>query len=79
MIVFIEVKTRKDTAYGRAALSVNSTKIRRIVASAQQYLLDNPIEAEIRFDVIEVYTNFGNTQINHIENAFPDVSAYIDF
>ena len=78
-IVFVEVKTRKDAVYGRAALSVNSTKIRRIVKSAQQYLLDNPMEAEIRFDVIEVYMNCGNTRINHIENAFPDVSEYVDF
>ena len=78
-VVFVEVKTRKDTAHGLAAQSINRAKIQRMVKSAQQYFLDNPIEADIRFDVVEVYTNQGEPTINHIENAFPDLSDYIDF
>ncbi len=78
VIVFIEVKTRKDSTHGAAAESVNKTKLSRIVKSAQQYLLENPFDTDIRFDVIEVYTA-GDIRVNHIINAFPDVSEFIDF
>lgn len=78
VVAFVEVKTRKDSSHGAAAESVNKTKLSRIVKSAQQYLLDNPLDTDIRFDVIEVYTA-GDIRVNHIENAFPDVSEFIDF
>lgn len=77
--VFIEVKTRKNMNRGMAAESVDKTKIKRLVRTAQQYLLDNPLETDIRFDVVEVYTDMGGVRVNHIENAFPDLSDYIDF
>ncbi len=78
VIAFVEVKTRKNSRNGSAAESVNKTKLSRIIKSAQQYLLDNPFDTDIRFDVIEVYTD-GDIRVNHIENAFPDVSGFIDF
>ncbi len=78
-VVFAEVKTRRNIEHGLAAESVNRTKVSRMVKSAQQYLLENPIEADFRFDVIEVYTDLAELEINHIENAFPDVGEFIDF
>lgn len=77
-VVFAEVKTRKDKRHGNAAESIDGNKLSRIVKSAQQYILSNPFESDMRFDVIEVYTE-GETKLNHIENAFPDVSGFIDF
>ena len=78
-IVFAEVKTRKDSSHGLAAESVGYKKLHRMVRSAQAFMLENPIEADIRFDVIEVYENRGCPQLNHIENAFPDLSGFTDF
>lgn len=79
VLVFAEVKTRRNKNYGLAAESVNTSKVKRLVRSAQQYVLDNPTEAEIRFDVVEVYAGSLNeyTQVNHIVNAFPDISRYL--
>ena len=78
-VVFAEVKTRRNIEHGLAAESVSRTKVARMVKSAQQYLFENPVEADFRFDVIEVYTDLGGLEINHIENAFPDVGEFIDF
>lgn len=77
-LVFIEVKTRKDKKFGMAAQSIDKTKIRRIVKSAQVYVSENPADFDCRFDVIEVYGSAANgvSEINHIENAFFDVSEY---
>ena len=69
-IIFVEVKTRKNTLFGSPLESVNNKKIRRIVSSADAYIkyfkLDNPI----RFDIISIITNEGNEKIEHIEEAF---------
>lgn len=78
-VVFAEVKTRKDGSHGLAAESVGHTKLQRMVKSAQVFMLENPAEADIRFDVIEVYANRGCPRLNHIENAFPDLSGFVDF
>ena len=46
-------------------------------------MFENPSERQIRFDVIEVYYKIRNNdelildEINHIENAFYDISNYI--
>ena len=69
-IVFIEVKFRKQLAYGRPADAITSKKRRAMIGAAYVYLAENGRGDEnCRFDVIEV---FGREmlQINHIENAF---------
>ena len=73
-IVFVEVKTRKNSNYGNASEYVNYYKQKKIITTAKYFLKDN-IDAEIRFDVCEVYytingENFVIDDINHIENAF---------
>ena len=46
-------------------------------------MFENPSEHQIRFDVIEVYYKIINNdelildEINHIKNAFYDISNYI--
>ena len=69
-IVFIEVKYRRQLAYGRPAEAVTHKKRRAIIAAAYGYLAEYCRGDEnCRFDIIEV---FGREQltINHIENAF---------
>ena len=66
-LVFVEVKTRTTTVYGRASEAVNINKQKHIKNVALFYLKQNNLlESNVRFDVIEVYDN----EINHIENAF---------
>lgn len=66
-IVFVEVKTRTSTKYGRASEAVNSHKQHKIRNVATSFLMKKHwMERQVRFDVIEVY----GKEINHIQNAF---------
>lgn len=69
ILLFIEVKSRSSRKYGLACEAVDIRKMRKIISVAKYYLLINNIKnAEIRFDVIEIY--FNEEKINYIKNAF---------
>lgn len=68
LVVFTEVKTRKNDRFAKAFEAVDSHKIDRIQKTAQMWMSQNDKNYNYRFDVIEVYTETG--VINHIENAF---------
>lgn len=74
-LVFIEVKTRSDDAFGRPFDAVDRKKRRLIIRGAMAWLrlLDMP-DITFRFDVIEVV----DSHIEHLENAFqlPDDYGY---
>lgn len=75
-IVFVEVKTRRDSSFAEAREFVTAEKRRRVMAAAELYLAENRTDKQPRFDVIEVYAPLGTQterpQINHIENAFSE-------
>ena len=53
-LVFVEVRTRRDTTHGGAAASVGAAKQRRIVRAAQQFLARLPSAPPCRFDVVAI-------------------------
>jgi putative endonuclease len=73
-MVFIEVKTRKNTRYGRPVVAVGRKKRERIERAAVRYLkLHHRKPLYIRFDVIEVIGEvrwLARAQIVHLENVF---------
>lgn len=71
-IVFTEVKTRTGIKYGFPAESVTRFKKKHIWNSAKYFLWEaGLLDSAIRFDVIEVYLNTGQTPIiHHIKNVF---------
>ena len=74
VLVFVEVKTRKDCAgnfdaYGLPCEAVNADKQRHILYTARVFLAQHPTDKYVRFDVIEVYLG-KDVRINHIESAF---------
>ena len=69
--VFIEVKTRSNTKYGRPCEAVSEYKKKHIIYVAKYYNYKNNISnIPIRFDVMEVILNNSFYQINHIKKAF---------
>ena len=74
LIIFVEVKTRKNASYAEAREFVTAAKQQRVIAAAQMWMQENACEKQPRFDVIEVYSPNGeqslHIKINHIENAF---------
>ena len=69
-LAFIEVKTRSAGALDRPAAFVDYYKQRRIIKTAEVYLAYNEIDADVRFDVIEVVKSDKKFILHHIENAF---------
>ena len=73
VIVFVEVKLRKNDAYAEGKEFVTAAKQQRVMMAAQLWLQQNETELQPRFDVIEIYApngEKGRVRINHIENAF---------
>lgn len=69
-IVFVEVKTRKNNTFGEPELFVTRQKQSFIIAAANQYLKENNINLESRFDIIAII-QFNNTRtVKHLEAAF---------
>jgi len=78
ILVFTEVKTRRNETFGRPSSAVGRDKRKRLSRAAMGYLKMKKIKPDhIRFDVIEVIGEPGGTpETRHIENAFPLDSAY---
>jgi putative endonuclease len=78
-LVFVEVKTRGSTQFGRPASAVNREKRRVLSRGAVRYLKRCKEKPEyIRFDVVEVIGSRaqGEPDINHIRNAFQLEGGY---
>lgn len=72
-LVFIEVKTRRSSAFGSGFEAVDARKQRQISRIAQEYLQANRLEdMPARFDVIAVRLDRANgpAAIDHVKNAF---------
>ncbi len=68
IIVFVEVKYRKNIKNGYPREAVNLKKQAKIRLVAEYYILKNNIQnKDFRFDVIEFV---GEEKLEHIENAF---------
>ena len=72
VLIFAEVKTRTNTAYGMPAEAVNYKKQRKYEKLALYYLNEaGCANTHCRFDILEVLAkNDGTFSINHISNAF---------
>ncbi len=78
-IIFAEVKTRSENAIYKPYEAVTSTKQKKILRAAMQYLGATGNEKQVRFDIIEVYLTknpFLKPKVNHIKNAF-EAKGYI--
>lgn len=68
VLVFVEVRYRRDQRHGTAAETVSRPKQRRFVAAARRYLQQHPAAARApcRFDVVAIT----GEQVEWIKGAF---------
>jgi putative endonuclease len=72
-LVFVEVKSRRDTAYGMPQQAVNGYKQRQIIKAALGYIKSKGIiDKDIRFDIVSI----NGEDIELIENAFQSDGRY---
>lgn len=70
-VVFIEVKTRAYTSYGRPEDFVGIKKQQLISYAANRYMEQKGHEGEIRFDIISIILEDDNLKsIHHFKDAF---------
>jgi putative endonuclease len=71
VLVFVEVRYRKNTRFGSAAETVNKRKQSRIILTAQHYLQQHTGKHDsCRFDVVAVSPADSGFQFEWINNAF---------
>jgi len=71
-LVFVEVKLKHGEEFGTASEMVTYRKIRKILKTAQRYMMQNNIDPENtnwRVDVITVEFQGDQRIIEHLENA----------
>lgn len=69
-IIFVEVKTRFNSAFGEPELFVSNSKQKFLVEAAHHYLVTKNIESEARFDIIAVTGTNSTEVVKHLEGAF---------
>ena len=65
LLVFVEVKYRKSSAFGGAAYSITTSKMTKIRRTIEYYLQQFPHKGLLRADAILME---GNQSLEHIEN-----------
>jgi putative endonuclease len=74
IIAFVEVKTRAFPGLYPPAAAVDACKQRRILRAAAEYLVQNPLDLQPRFDVFEIIAargpDFRALAAEHLEGAF---------
>ena len=70
LIIFVEVKTRSNSAFGMPETFVTHKKQKHIAKAAQAYLNKYKIKSEIRFDIISIILNEKHRKLKYIKGAF---------
>lgn len=70
ILAVIEVKTRTSANFGNPEEFVNQKKIKLLVKAIDNYVNENDLDVEVRFDIVAVLLDKKDVTINHIEDAF---------
>lgn len=69
-LVIVEVKTRNSSVFGDPQSFVSKKKIGLLVQAANEYIIQNNLNLEVRFDIIAVLKNNKEQHLDHLEDAF---------
>ena len=70
-IVFVEVKARGEGSIAQPREFVDEIKQKKIISTANLYMMQYKVKLQPRFDVIEVFLENNRIKsIKHLENAF---------
>jgi putative endonuclease len=70
ILAIVEVKTRTSADFGLPQDFVKGKKIQNLVKAVDQYMIENDLDLEVRFDIIGIVLNNHETTIEHLEDAF---------
>ena len=72
IIIFVEVKTRRNREFGEPEESINKTKQNQIKKATEGFVSENEkfLDYDLRIDTVSVFMDGKGITINHTENAF---------
>ena len=71
VLVFVEVKTRRNDSYGTPEEAVGGGKMKRLTRACARYMERIGHDWEVRFDVISILLPEGREpRIDHLRDAF---------
>lgn len=79
IIAFVEVKTRHSNTLAQPFEAVDRRKQEKIIKTAINYIYENKLDCNCRFDICEVFVDKDSLKlqkINYYENAFMMESDY---
>jgi len=69
-IIIVEVKARRGNAFGEPESFVSNQKQQFLITAANNYLVENNLNLECRFDIISILVINNIPTVKHIEGAF---------
>ena len=69
-LVFVEVRSRRQSTYGTPAETVTPTKQQRLIHAASLYLQRQALDPPCRFDVVAILQDGSAPRIDWIRDAF---------
>jgi putative endonuclease len=70
LLIFVEVKTRTNVAYGNPEEFVSYTKAKLVMRAAEHYVFAHDWLFDLRFDIVAITLKNNEVHIKHIEDAF---------
>lgn len=69
-IVIIEVKSLASSVLKNPEEAINKSKKKLLISAANEFIVQNEIDLEVRFDAISLVKMNSGWKVNHIKNAF---------
>ena len=70
ILAVVEVKTRSSLDFGLPQEFVKPKKIQLLVKAINEYVTQNDLDVEVRFDIVAIHKENAEFVIEHIEEAF---------
>jgi len=69
-LAIVEVKTRRSNYFGEPEEFVSRKQQRNLITAANEYVLQNDLDVDVRFDIISIIYNEKQQKVYHIDGAF---------
>lgn len=70
LIVFVEVKFRKNALFGQPETTLSPKQKKLILSAAENYIFETNWQSNIRFDILAILGNEQDFEITHLEDVF---------
>ena len=70
ILAVVEVKTRSTAEFGNPQDFVKPKQIKNLVKAIDEYIQQNKLDLEVRFDIVAIVKEKNTFSIEHLENAF---------